>query len=115
MLSDVRHTRMHYDDGVMAIAELTAPPGLQLSGEINESNYPALVQAFKSLTYSLEAHLDLSGVRYCDVGCLRAIIALACPDPEVSAPSVYLHGVPPFLRETLRTLGWDTLPGLHMD
>jgi anti-anti-sigma regulatory factor len=104
-----------YDDGVLAISDTDSPPGLILSGEIDEVEYPALVRALERFTDSTEVHLDLSGLHYCDVSCLRAMVLLASPDSgDQVGRQVVLHKVPTYLATTLRILGWDRIPGLSV-
>ena len=69
-------SRPVYDDGVLRITSTSHPPGLALQGEIDESTYPALVQALQAGTSGREEiHLSLGGVSYCDLAGLRAIVA----------------------------------------
>jgi ABC-type transporter Mla MlaB component len=106
---------IRYDDGVLAITTMPSKPGLALTGEIDESRYAALVHALRDYATSKEVHLDLSGLHYCDVTCLRAMVCLAASDgTDHTAPDVVLHAVPAYVRAELRILGWDRLPGLSM-
>jgi anti-anti-sigma regulatory factor len=108
-------THSRYDDGVLAITGTASPPGLALVGEMDESHYPALTEALDELSAAREIHLDLSGLHYCDVTCLRAMIRLAYPGgADPNTPEMVVHDAPPFVRTTLRIVGWDRLPGLSM-
>ena len=57
-----------------------------------------------------EIHLDLSGLGYCDLAGLRAIVQLASPDAPGggAVKQVVLHQVPESLRTVLHIVGWDT-------
>jgi ABC-type transporter Mla MlaB component len=100
-----------YDDGVLRIDRIARPPGLALTGEIDEVSYPALIRALGDLAERAEIHVDRAGVAYCDLAGLRAIIRLARPGLRAPRP-VVLHQVPPQLLSVLRIVGWDVTPGL---
>jgi hypothetical protein len=117
-----------YDDGVLRITSTSNPPGLTLEGEIDESTYPALVQALQASTSDrAEIHVSLGGVSYCDLAGLRAIVcATGASDGEASdgeasgngrgdARRVVLHEVPAQLITVLQIVGWDDTPGLALD
>ena len=59
-----------------------------------------------------EFHLDLSGVSYCDLAGLRAIVRLADQSATGAVRHVLLHNVPHHMRVALAVTGWDALPGL---
>lgn len=108
---------IHHEDKVLTITQLDTPPGLRLSGEIDESNCSVFVGALRGLTGSAEIHLDLTGVRYADLAFLRAIAHLVAPAGDnQGAPTtrVVLHALPPHLHTALRILGWQALPGLSV-
>jgi ABC-type transporter Mla MlaB component len=113
--SGVPPADVRYDDGVLTITDMASPPGLALAGDIDETHYAPLVHVLDDFSTSREVHLDLSGLTYCDVACLRAMVCLARPDgADHTAPDVVLHAVPPYLHAILNILGWDRLPGLSM-
>ena len=72
-----------FDDGVLRIARIEAPPeGLVLSGEADEDGYQPLAQALAQLTDGngsgpSEVHLELSSLEFCDAAALHAMIAPA--------------------------------------
>jgi anti-anti-sigma factor len=111
---DDRHPA--YDSGVLRITETARPAGLAIAGEIDEATYPALVTSLHDIAERHhEFHLDLSGVSYCDLAGLRAIVRLA--DHGVAGPvrHVLLHNMPHHMRVALAVTGWDALPGLTVD
>jgi anti-anti-sigma factor len=105
-----------YDNGVLRITESASPAGLAITGEIDEATYPALVTSLHDIAERhYEFHLDLSGVSYCDLAGLRAIVRLA--DDGILGPGrhVRLHNVPYHMRVALAVTGWDALPGLAVE
>lgn len=112
-----------YDDGVLRITSTTDPPGLSIAGEIDESTYPGLLGALQGVADSrAEVHVSLSGVRYCDLAGLRAIVCVTgaggC-DGSVNGHravrrAVVLHEVPAQIVAVLRIVGWDATPGLTL-
>jgi ABC-type transporter Mla MlaB component len=112
-----------YDDGVLRITSTSHPPGLAIEGEIDESTYPALVQALQASTSGRdEIHLSLGGVSYCDLAGLRAIVAATGVDDREAGGNgrgdrkrVVLHEVPAQLVTVLQIVGWDSTPGLALD
>lgn len=104
------------NDGVLMITGMDFPAGLALAGEIDESTYPVLVDALERYADpSQTLHLDLSGVQYCDVAGLRAMVRLASANGSATTKQLVLHEVPLQLHTTLQVLGWDALPGLSVN
>jgi ABC-type transporter Mla MlaB component len=113
-----------YDDGVLRVTSTTNPPGLAISGEIDESTYPGLLSALQRCANGrAEIHLSLGGLKYCDLAGLRAIVCatgaegsdLGLNGRHGERRAVVLHEVPPQLLTVLRIVGWDTTPGLTLD
>lgn len=107
-----------YDDGVLRVARASSPPGLVISGEIDESNYSGLVRALDRLVSGHgEVHVNMAGVEFCDLAGLRAILRLAedC-DGERDCPArrLVLHEVPRQVKRVLQIMGWDAMPGLAL-
>jgi anti-anti-sigma factor len=104
------------DDGVLRITPTAVPPGLAIAGEIDEATYPALVTSLHELADGhQDLHLDLSGVSYCDLAGLRAIVRLADGGSAGPVRHVLLHNVPHHMRVALTVTGWDALPGLAVE
>lgn len=92
----------------MRTIRTTDPPGLALSGDIDEETYPALVRALSKIPRGRAGiHVDLSAVEFCDLAGLRAILQL----PGEGIP-VVLYDVPERLLNLMAILGWDNTPGL---
>ncbi|TDC94315.1 MEDS domain-containing protein [Actinomadura sp. 7K507] len=101
-----------FDDGVLTIVPLFAPPGLRLSGAIDESTLPALVEALRDVDDGA-AHLclDLSRLDFCDLDGLRTLIR-ANETSSVLDRQVILRSMPGCMELMLRASGWDTAPGI---
>lgn len=95
------------------------PPVLHLAGDIDEWTFPYLTEVLARASRGGERRMgiDLTGVRYCDVAGLRAIVSLA--SGPGSGPGtieqILLAHLPVTLRRLLRILGWDTRPGVSLD
>jgi anti-anti-sigma regulatory factor len=101
-------------DGALRISSTSNPLRLTITGEIDESSYPVLLVGLAAAGEG-EIHIDLSGVTYCDLAGLRAIVRLAEPSSGSRlARHVVLHAVPPRFREILHILGWDEIPGIDL-
>lgn len=104
------------DAGDLRITPTSSPPGLAITGEIDESTYGDLAAALGRLTAGPgEIHVDLAGVKYCDLAGLRAIVGVTGANGQDHSRRVVLHNLPPQLRTVLGILGWDCTPGLIMD
>ncbi len=111
---DDRHPA--YDNGALRITETASPAGLAITGDIDEATYPALVTSLHDIAERHhELHLDLSGVSYCDLAGLRAIVRLADGGRGGLVRQVLLHNVPHHLQVALTVTGWDALPGLAVE
>ncbi|WP_433239763.1 MEDS domain-containing protein [Actinomadura nitritigenes] len=101
-----------FDDGVLRIDPLFAPPGLRLSGSIDESTLPGLLAALRGLD-GRAAHvcLDLAGVEFCDLAGLRALVGVnewsIVPDRLV-----VLRSAPGCVEMMMRASGWAGAPGV---
>ena len=105
-----------YDNGILRITPTASPAGLAIAGEIDEATYPALVTTLRELAGGYQdVQLDLSGVSYCDLAGLRAIVRLADDGAQGQARQVRLHNVPQHIRAVLAIIGWDALPGLVVE
>jgi anti-anti-sigma factor len=108
--------RPAYDNGVLRITETARPAGLEITGEIDEATYAALVTSLHDIAERHhDFHLDLSGVSYCDLAGLRAIVRLADRGGAGPVRHVLLHNVPHHMRVALAITGWDELPGLAVE
>jgi ABC-type transporter Mla MlaB component len=92
------------------------PPGLVITGDIDEFTYLRLTAALAGLADGDgDIHLDLAAVQYCDLAGLRALIRLRAGHddrPDREGRRVIVHGLPAHLKTVLQILGWDSMPGL---
>jgi anti-anti-sigma factor len=67
-----------FDDGMLEVARLNDPPRLALSGEIDASNAESVAEALAGEGRRVDQlSIDLSGVLFCDLAGLRAILGAA--------------------------------------
>jgi anti-anti-sigma factor len=106
----------HDHGGAVRISRAGRPPVVTITGDIDEYTYAGLVEKLAAITAGLrEIHVNLSGVTYCDLAGLRAILLLASAgDRRQPGTRLVLHQIPPHLRTVLRILGWDSMPGLTL-
>lgn len=99
-------------DDVLRITPANGAPGLIIAGEIDESSYPRLMQVLTALNPHGDVHIDLSGVEFCDLAGLRAIVCVT-ERSDGDPGRLTLHAVPGRLRRILQILGWDEMPGVR--
>jgi ABC-type transporter Mla MlaB component len=100
-------------DDALQITPANGAPGLVIAGEIDESSYRRLLRGLAALDPRGDVHIDLSGVEFCDLAGLRAIVCVTEANDGHSAPRhLTLHAVPDRLRRLLQILGWDDMPGV---
>src|SRR5450755_3318102 len=91
-----------FDNGTLRITHTGSPPGLAITGEVDESTYSGLMRALEGFTgWPGEIHVDMAGVLYCDLAGLRAIVDLTGArghSHEDGGRRLVLHEVPPQLR-----------------
>ncbi|MBT2209185.1 MEDS domain-containing protein [Actinomadura sp. NEAU-AAG7] len=104
-----------FDDGVLTIAPLFAPPGLRLSGVLDASTLPALVAALRDLDEGA-AHLclDLSRLDFCDLEGVRALVE-ANRSTAVLDRQIILRATPGCVELMLRVSGWRDSPGIVLE
>ena len=103
-------------DEVLRIAKAQDQPGLIIAGEADESGYQLLLQSLAALDRHDDVHIDLGGIEFCDLACLRAIVCAGRPDEDAPRGGrVCLHAVPSRLQKIMQVLGWDDMPGIAFD
>ena len=100
-----------YADKQLAITRTMSPPGLALAGAIDYFNVEA---AMESLALAVDAdgdcNIELSGLEFCDVSGIRAIVTLA--EHRNGRGRLLLHGLPSQLQRVMTIVGWSDMPGL---
>jgi anti-anti-sigma factor len=100
-----------YEDDLLRITRIVDPPRLRFNGDIDASNLEAVAEALTvAIVGARDLNLDLSGVAFCDLGGLRAIVRAAV-NLEPSRRLV-LSGTPGHLRRVFDVVGWASLPNL---
>ncbi|WP_433327987.1 MEDS domain-containing protein [Spirillospora sp. CA-294931] len=104
-----------YDDGVLRVAPIFAPPGLALAGTVDAGTRAALGRALGSLPGEVGlVCLDLAGLGSCDEEGLRIMVR----DGRTSdgrQRQLLLRAVPPAIAGTLRDLGLADRPGVSLE
>ena len=100
-----------YADTILQILPTVDPPGLALVGDVDRSNVTAVSQALGRMRgHTGDVHIDLSGLLFCDLGGLQAIVrASQALDP---GRRLVLHGLPRQLERALEIVDWAPLPNL---
>ncbi|MEW2357967.1 MEDS domain-containing protein [Spirillospora sp. NPDC029432] len=105
-----------YDDGVLRITPIHAPPGLRLSGAIDESTLPAVELALAEMAgHGGHFCLDLADLEFCDVAGLRALVGAGTARNGLER-QIILRNVPDCLRLIMHLAGWDSPPpGVYLE
>ncbi|MFB4267947.1 STAS domain-containing protein [Nonomuraea sp. GTA35] len=104
-------------DRLLRITPLADRTGLRIEGELDRFTLPALRRALASLASGDRGFcVDLSGLEFIDVGCLRALVGAAATihDDGCGGHVLTLYSVPPQVRRLLELTGWHRTPGLHL-
>src|ERR1700687_94945 len=102
-----------YTDTILQIVPPADPPGLALVGDVEASNVQAVARALAGLPSATgDVHVDLSGLLFCDLGGLQAIVRAA----QALGPGrrLVLHGIPRQLERALEIADWAPLPNLSI-
>jgi anti-anti-sigma regulatory factor len=100
-----------YADTILQIVPTLDPPGLAMVGDIDRSNVAAVTNALARMRgHAGDIHLDLSGLLFCDLGGLQAIVRAA--QALNAGRRLVLHGIPRQLERALEIVDWAPLPNL---
>jgi anti-anti-sigma regulatory factor len=102
-----------YSDTILQILPTMDPPGIALVGDVESSNVQAVARALAGLpAVAVDLHLDLSGLLFCDLGGLQAIVRAA----QALEPGrrLVLRGIPRQLERALEIVDWAPLPNLSI-
>jgi anti-anti-sigma factor len=102
-----------YADPHLVVTRTEHPLGVRFAGEIDVTNSDAVGQVIRlALPESDHPHLDLSGLSFCDVSGIRALVEAARDLGE--GGRLMLHGLPLQLQTVMRVTGWSKLPSLTL-
>jgi anti-anti-sigma factor len=99
-----------YTGRQLAVTRTLAPAGLRFSGEIDAANVEIITDTLRSNQNGGDLHVDLSGLLFCDVSGIRALVAHA--EALEGKHRLVLHGLPEPIEKVLNVVGWSELPGL---
>jgi anti-anti-sigma factor len=99
-------------DPPLRITPLFDPAGLRIEGELDYATLPALTGALVSMVRGDSFCVDLSGLVFCDVGGLRALVTVAAGMRDghvltLRSPSLQV-------RRLLQLTGWHPTAGLRL-
>jgi anti-anti-sigma regulatory factor len=98
-----------YEDSLLRISKTFSPPGLRLEGTVDASNVDAVARALMAnVDGTGEFRLDLSGLLFCDLGGMRAIVEAA--QKLRHGRKLYLDGIPDHLERTIVLARWTLDP-----
>jgi len=102
-----------YTDERLEIKSEPSAGGLRLKGEIDAWNVDSAASILAQHLPDGDIYLDLTGLSFCDVNGIRALIALA----EKANPKqrFIVRGLAPQLREVLQIVGWAQVPQLRFE
>ena len=102
-----------YADRHLVVTRTETPLGLRFAGEIDMTNSDAVMRAVRIvLSESGDPHLDLSGLSFCDISGIRALVDAATELDD--GRRMLLHGLPEQLQTVMRVTGWSDLPTLTL-
>ena len=100
-----------YADKQLVIRRTLAPAGLSVSGSIDVFNVDGFADALVSSLQEVgDLRVDLHHLEFCDVSGIRALVSAARNVNQ--GRRLLLIGLPPQLRNVMKLVGWDDLPGL---
>ncbi|HEU5159124.1 MAG TPA: MEDS domain-containing protein [Streptosporangiaceae bacterium] len=100
-----------FEDSVLRITRTFTPPGLRLEGELDAARHAAFAEALASVAdVDRDVHLDLTGLRFLDLGALHLLTAFA--SRRRGGGRLLLDNLAPDLAAVIDTVGWHRMPGL---
>ena len=96
----------------MNVVTTVSPLGLKLTGEIDATSAHLVERALHEHAPAIGLlHVDLSGLSFCDVAGIRALVSYA---QELDGDRrLALHGMPAQIEKVMNVMGWAELPGLE--
>ena len=103
------------DGSLRVTCDAGPPPRLVLAGDIDLTTHADLTAALASAADSTgQVHIDMAGVRFCDVAGLRVILRGGAGQQPAPARAT-VHNLPPHLHKLLVLLDGDPAPDLVKD
>ncbi|MDP4511660.1 STAS domain-containing protein [Nonomuraea turcica] len=99
-------------DRLLRITPLVDRAGLRIEGELDRATLLALTGALASMAGGGSFCVDLSGLVFCDVGGLRALVTAAAG--LRGGHVLTLRSPSPQVRRLLELTGWHQTAGLHL-
>lgn len=100
-----------FDNGRLRIVRTADPPGLAFYGDIDAASLDAVAESLASLGPGAgDVEIDLSGVLFCDLGGIRAIVRAA--QDQGAGRTLRVRGMPAQLQRAMQLVEWATLPNL---
>jgi anti-anti-sigma factor len=100
-----------FESAMLQVTRTLEPPGLSLVGEIDASNLDAVTDSLAgALAGTRDLHVDLSGVSFCDLAGMRAILRTA--QMLGAGQRLVLQDVPRILERAMEIIGWAEMPNL---
>ncbi|WP_336207191.1 STAS domain-containing protein [Nonomuraea sp. LPB2021202275-12-8] len=98
---------------LLRITPLVDLAGLRIEGELDRASLPALTRALASMAGRGSFHVDLSGLVFCDIGGLRALLTAAAGlrDGHV----LTLRSPSSQIRRLIGLTGWHETAGLRLE
>jgi hypothetical protein len=102
-----------YEDSILRISKAVEPAGVRLDGTVDASNVDAMSRTLiANVNGAEEVHLDLSGLLFCDLGGLRAIVHTA---QQIGVGRrLVMHGLPSYLERAMALAEWAHVPNIVM-
>jgi anti-anti-sigma regulatory factor len=99
------------DTGTLRVSRLPDRDGVSVHGEIDSGNAELLADTLEAaLRGSGEQHLDVSGLLFCAVAGLRALVRTAESLPP--GARLVVHGMPEHIHRAMGLVGWARVPNL---
>ncbi|MBX6766589.1 MAG: STAS domain-containing protein, partial [Actinomadura rubrobrunea] len=96
---------------VLKIVRTFDPPGLRVEGELDAARHAAFSDRLARVSKGrLRTHLDLSRLRFVDLGGLSLLTRHASELP--GGRVLVLDELPPEVEDVIEMVGWHRLPGL---
>jgi anti-anti-sigma factor len=102
-----------YQDSQLVIRRTSQPPGLRLTGAVDDSNVEAVGSLLDSTLRAhrrSDVHIDASELEFADVSGIRALVSTA--ERVEGGRHLILHGLPPLISKVISVVGWTDLPAL---